>query len=368
MIYDLTSDRPLPVCRASQITPRTYEWLWPQRLAFGKLNMLDGDAGEGKSLLALDLCARLSTGREMPDGTPGPGVVNSLIIQDEDGGDDTVICRLKALGADCERVSIWTPRDEDEPFSLPSQLALLERMIGDTGARFIVIDPILAFLDAGVLASSEQSVRRAFRPLQRMIARLRCVIQMVRHLGKVRRTRARYHGLGTVALTNLCRSTWLVGRDPQSLDIRVLAENKNNLGPPQPSLAYRLAGVGSGATVEWLGVSPLGADDLGGRRKPSPRLEAACEFLEEFLKDGPRTPRGMRAAARKRSIASRTLNRAAKTLKAKTRQLWSNHTQCTYWLLDGQCIPTGASPDAAPDDFDRYLADIEKQRSAADCR
>lgn len=368
MTYEFASDRPLPVRRASQLTPRMYEWLWLWRLAFGKLSMLDGDAGEGKSLVALDLCARLSTGRAMPDGSTGPGVVNSLIIQDEDGGEDTVICRLQALGADLERVSIWTPGDEDEPFSLPSQLKLLERMIGDTGARFIVIDPILAFLDASVLASSEQSVRRAFRPLQRMIESLRCVIQMVRHLGKVRRTRALYHGLGSVALTNLCRSTWLVGRDPQCPDHRVLAENKNNLGPPQPSLAYRLVGAGSAATVEWLGASPLCADQLGGGRKPSPKVEAACEFLLEFLKDGPRTSREVRAAARKQSIASRTLNRAAKTLKAKTRHLWRNHTQHTYWLLDGQCIPISASPDGAPDEFDRYLADIEKQRSGVDSR
>jgi hypothetical protein len=120
-----------------------------------------------------------------------PRQVNSLIIQDEDGGDDTVFCRLQALGADLERVSIWTPGEQDEPFSIPSQLKLLERILGETGARFIIIDPILAFLDAGVLASSEQSVRRAFRPLQRMIEGLRCVMQMVRHLGKVRRTRAR---------------------------------------------------------------------------------------------------------------------------------------------------------------------------------
>src|ERR1700720_1781447 len=152
MTRDVSTDRPLPVRRASQLTPRMFDWLWMRRLAFGKLNMLDGDAGEGKSLVALDLCARLSTGRCMPDDTPGPGVVNSLIIQDEDGGEDTVICRLRALGADCERISIWTPDDnDDEPFSIPSQLKLLERMIIETKARFVVVDPILAFLDASVL-------------------------------------------------------------------------------------------------------------------------------------------------------------------------------------------------------------------------
>jgi hypothetical protein len=136
----------------------------------------------------------------------------------------------------------------------------------------------------------------------------------------------------------------------------------------QPSLAYRLVGAGSGAAVEWLGASPLCADQLGGDRKPSPKVEAAREFLEEFLKDGPRTAHEVRAASRKRSIAWRTLHRARKNIKAKTRQLWRDHTQCTYWLLDGQRIPTSATPDGAPDEFDRYLADIERQRSDADYR
>src|SRR6202035_2955062 len=81
------------------LQPEAFDWLWFVRLAFGTLAIIEGDPGEGKSLVALDLCARLSTGRPMPDGTPGPGIVNSLIIQDEDGGDDTVIWRLKALGA-----------------------------------------------------------------------------------------------------------------------------------------------------------------------------------------------------------------------------------------------------------------------------
>src|SRR6476660_4450021 len=81
---------------ASAVIARPIEWLWTGQLASGKLAMLDGDSVEGKSLIALDLCARLSTGRPMPDGSPGPGILPSLIIQAEDGAEDTVIPRLKA--------------------------------------------------------------------------------------------------------------------------------------------------------------------------------------------------------------------------------------------------------------------------------
>src|SRR5215207_6178180 len=88
------------VLPASRFTPHCVHWLWPGRLAAGKLAILDGDPGVGKSFLTLDLCARLSTGRPFPDGRPGPGPANSLVLSGEDGADDTLIPRLRALGAD----------------------------------------------------------------------------------------------------------------------------------------------------------------------------------------------------------------------------------------------------------------------------
>src|SRR5262250_3136858 len=98
------------VRRLSEVRHQPCSWLWPGRLALGKLAMLDGDPGLGKSLLALDLCSRLSTGRPMPDGSPGPGVGNALVVNAEDGPHDTTRPRLEALGADLERVFILRPR------------------------------------------------------------------------------------------------------------------------------------------------------------------------------------------------------------------------------------------------------------------
>src|SRR5262245_24706655 len=99
----LTRDRSVCLQPSSQLAARSLDWLWPDRLAFGKLAMLDGDPGLGKSLLALDLCARLSTGRPLPDGTPCPGPVSSIIVNGEDGAEDTIRPRLQALGADPAR-------------------------------------------------------------------------------------------------------------------------------------------------------------------------------------------------------------------------------------------------------------------------
>src|SRR5439155_6958136 len=95
------------VVPASRLVPQALSWLWPGRLALGKLAILDGDPALGKSLVALDLCARLSTGRPMPDGSDGPGPACAVVFNAEDDSEDTVGPRLRALGADLERVLVW---------------------------------------------------------------------------------------------------------------------------------------------------------------------------------------------------------------------------------------------------------------------
>jgi len=359
-------DPVLSICHASALSHKDIRWFWQNRMAFGKLTLIDGDGNEGKSFVSLDLAARFSTGRPMPDGTPSPGVGNVLVIQDEDGAEDTVYPRLVALGADLDRVSILTASiDDEQPFCIPSQLAALDRAIRAADARFIIIDPMLAFLDAGVMANSEQSIRRAFRPLRRLARDRDCVILMIRHLAKGGRGRALYRGLGSVALTNVCRSAWLVGRDPYDKERRVFAELKGNLADAQPSLAYRIRGEGASATIEWIGETGLTADQLVGAHA-SPQLDRACEFLNEFLKDGPRLLSDIRAAGRARRISERTLVRARKHLGARSRRMYRAGALFTYWLMPGQIIPFAA--DGTLDEADQFLADREKARLSQQTR
>src|SRR5438874_1699415 len=103
----------MPLKRAHCVVARPVVFLWPEILPLGKLVLLDGDPDLGKSLIALDLCARLSTGRPFPDGRPGPGPANALVLSAEDNSADTVVPRLQRLGADLERITVWD-RDRDE--------------------------------------------------------------------------------------------------------------------------------------------------------------------------------------------------------------------------------------------------------------
>ena len=354
------SKRVLPVHHASQFARKSVRWFWQNRLPFGRLVLLDGDGNEGKSLVSLDLAARLSTGRPMPDGSPGPGIGNVLLLQEEDSTEDTVCPRLAALGADLERVSIMVASPEDdEPICIPSELSVLEDAICAVDARLVIIDPLYAFLDIAVLAGDERSIRRAFRPLHRLARKRDCVILMIRHLTKQGRSRALYRGIGGMAMINSCRSAWLIGRDPHDRDRRVLAEQKLNIAEEQPSLAFRIRGVGEAATVEWLGPTGLAADHLVGSAA-TPSLDRACEFLNEFLKEGPRLLADVRAAATQRAISNPTLVRARKRIGARSRRMYRAGDLFTYWLMPGQIIPFAA--DGTLDEADQFLVDREKER------
>ncbi len=357
----------LSVRPASQLAPRPLEWLWQWRLAFGKLAMLDGDPEQGKSLVALDLCARLSTGREMPDGSPGPGLAASLILQEEDGPEDTVLPRLKALGADTDRVFVWGWRDLGEgPPQFPAGAGLLERVLAQTGARLVVIDPMMAFLDQSVAANSEQAVRRALRALSNLARQFGCAILLVRHLNKEISLRAMYRGGGSIGLLAACRSAWLIGRDPEARQRRVLAQVKNNLAVPQPSLAYEVvSGEGGQPALSWAGPSRWTADELLAadqkRPAPAPQRDRACEFLADFLKGGPRTVREVWAAAQEQGLSEHTLRRARKELAIRSRKVWQGEVQNNYWLLRGQTLEGIVPHGEDLDEWDRWVAEQEKK-------
>src|SRR5437667_12607223 len=104
----------MPITPLDQVVSQVVSWLWPDRIPLGKLLILDGDPDLGKSLIALDLCARLSTGRPLPDGQPGPGPANALVLSAEDNAADTIVPRLRRLGADVQRVFVWQRDADDE--------------------------------------------------------------------------------------------------------------------------------------------------------------------------------------------------------------------------------------------------------------
>jgi hypothetical protein len=340
---------------ASQLPEEAVPWLWPGRLALGKLALLDGDPGLGKSLLTLDLCARLSKGTAFPDGSSGFGPCPTLVLNGEDAVRDTVLPRLRGCGADLDRVFVQHRADgrADELLRFPTDIATLERILAHVRPRLVVIDPLMAFLDRSTQTNNDPSVRRTLFLLAGLAQRHGCAILLVRHLNKREGQRAVYRGGGSIGFVAACRSAWLVARDPDVADRRVLAQLKNNLGPPQPSLAYRVVDQGSGPpALVWDGVSPLMADLLVQRaarpKAPGPR-ERAINAVEAFLLGGARTTQEVWAEAQRQQISTMTLKRAKKMLGIRSRRVWEKGRQRTYWLLPGQELPPEARKGAVAD-------------------
>jgi hypothetical protein len=357
----------LPVRPVCELAPRPVEWLWPLRLALGKLALLEGDPGLGKSLVTLDLAARLSTGRPWPDGSAAPGAWPSLIFEGEDDNRDTLLPRLGALGADLSRV--FFPDGEDPlaapPLRLPSQAAALDGAVVRTGARLLVLDPLAEFLDPQVSANNEASIRRALSPLARIAAARGCAVLMVRHLNKGEGRRAVYRGSGSVALLAPCRSAWLVADLPDAPGSarRVLAQVKNNLASPQPSLAFEVTAEDGGpARLLWSGPVPLGADVLLGRPRAAAKpRDAARAFLEEVLADGPLTSQDLWQRVQAEGLASATVKRAKKLLGVRSQWVKVDGRAVSYWMLEGQNLPPEVKPQTEQDQLDIELDRILRE-------
>jgi hypothetical protein len=335
---------------ASEITARPVDWLWPGRLALGELAILEGDPGLGKSFLALDLCARLSTGRPWPDESPAPAAA-SVYLSGEDSDEATVGPRLRALGADLTRVFLHE-RDGGElaaTLSLPADVAAVEDVVARTQARLLVLDPVTHFLGDGANLHTRAGLRRALGPLAALARRCGCVVLLVRHLNKGEGQRALYRGLGGMGLVGTCRSAWLVARDADEPGRCVLAQVKNNLAVPQPSLAFTMTTAEDGSpALNWLGPVEAGADDLMGTpnrgRRPVKRREATA-FLQEALADGPLKVSDLWERAGREGLGEKTVRDAKDQLDIRSVMVVEDGRRVNYWLLPGQTAPGGEKPE-----------------------
>ena len=336
----------------SEVEPERVEWLWPGRLPLGKLAVLDGDPGLGKSVLTLDLAARVSAGLELPDGGRcGPAGV--VLLSAEDGLADTVRPRLDAAGADTERiVALSTVTDRngaDRTISLTQDLSIVERAIGRVGAALVVVDPLMAFLSGKTDSHKDQDVRRALAPLAAMAERTGAAVLIVRHLNKAAGGNTLYRGGGSIGIIGAARSGLVVAQDPDDPERRILAANKHNLSVAAPSLVFRVETAPNGAArVAWGGTSGLSAGDiLKEPADPEQRsaFSEAKEFLTKELTDGPVAAEAVRKDARGASISERTLKRAKRALGIGSKKegdgSWS-------WVLPEDESEGGQAPTAGP--------------------
>jgi hypothetical protein len=302
-------------------------WLWPERIPLGKVTVLDGDPGTGKSTLTLTIAAKVTTASPFPDGAR-PEVGDVILLSAEDDIGDTIRPRLEAAGADLTRCWVLPdvqaePDGPPRPPELPADLDALEGMVKDKQAALVVIDPIAAFLSGTVDMHRDQDVRRALAPLAYMAARTGTAVVIVRHMNKGQGS-ALYRGSGSIGIVGAARAGLLVAPDPDDEGRRVLALTKSNLAKMPQALAYRLVDDErySCARVVWDGVTSHTATDLLRPPDPdaAPQQAEAVEILREILGDGPMLARNVERFAAQAGIAKTTLHRARKSLGVITRR------------------------------------------------
>lgn len=263
----------------ASVTPRAVEWLWQGYIPLGKVTIIDGDPGLGKSTLVLDVAARGSRGLPSPTGTPLP-TFDTLLVTGEDDPADTIRPRLDVAGGDPARVHILTD------LTLPDEADRLAEVIDRTGATLVVIDPLAAHTAERVKTSVDNSVRRMLQPLAKLAESRHISIVAIRHLNKQAGGDAIYRGGGSIGFTGLARSVLAVGRDPDDEERFVLASVKNNVGRRPPSLAYRLVAAGpyDPARVEWEGETHHTAEALIGRDREQAAGQGKAAMLAETIR------------------------------------------------------------------------------------
>lgn len=332
----------LTLITLDSVSPEPIEWLWEGRIPAGKLVVIEGDPGTGKSSLTLDLAARLSRGADWPDGEPSaPEEV--VLMSAEDGLADTIVPRLMAANADLSmvhalaEVSIKGKRGQTEmlPPSIPRDTAVIAEAIRRYDARLVVVDPLNAFLGREIDSYKDQDVRRALMPLAKLAEETGCTFILVRHLNKASGTKAMYRGHGSTGIGAASRAQYLVGRDPNDLERRILAPIKFNLGQEPSSLAYRLVDApefGS-AKVAWSsGPVPLTADDLLSPDSPSRATSnPAVGWVAKYLADGPVSSSDLLDEAIEAGLSEGQVKRAKATLNVDSRKSrtanggWTSH-------------------------------------------
>jgi putative DNA primase/helicase len=339
--------------RLSEVQPEAVEWLWHGRIARGKLTLIDGDPGLGKSLLTLDMSARLTTGAAWPDGQPCPVQGSVLLLGAEDGLADTVRPRLDAAGADAHHVYalpvVGDAGNERQP-SIPDDIPAIEAQLVVTGAVLLVLDPLMAYLSGDVNSHRDQDVRRALAPLAAMADRLRVAVVVVRHLNKSSGGPAIYRGGGSIGLAGAARIVLAVGTDPEDETRRVLAPVKANLSAPSPSLAYRLVEAPGAVRIEWLGASSVTAGQLLAapvNDEERSQLADACDFLRDRLSDGWVEAAAVTKEAGQAGISTATLKRAKARLEVASERKGFGSDGRWFWTLSahrGSPEPIDAHP------------------------
>lgn len=301
----------LKLIHMEDVVSKEVEWLWYPYIPYGKITIVEGDPGEGKTTLVLKLAAALSRGLPLPcDDDKEYEPIHIIYQTAEDGIEDTIKPRLEKAGADCSMIRVIDETDKE----LSMTDDRLEQAIIETGARLIILDPIQAYIGATVDMHRANEIRPVLKHLGIIAEKHNCAIILIGHMNKASGSKSTYRGLGSIDIQATARSVLLVARLRDKPNIRIMAHDKSSLAPAGDAIGFEMTEDNG---MVCIGPYDITIDELlsGNEGKGKKKLDIAENFIKEYFGSNKVIPSNeIMMEAAKRSIKRNTLLSAKKKL------------------------------------------------------
>ena len=315
------------IIRMSDVELTPVEWLWKPYLPFGKLSVLQGNPGEGKTYFAMHLAAACTNGKLLPN-MERMEPFNVIYQTAEDGLGDTVKPRLIEAGADLDRVLVI----DDSEVQLTLSDERIEKAIVENNARLVIIDPIQAYLGADVDMNRANEVRPIFMRLGQVAQRTGCAILLIGHLNKAAGMQSLQRGLGSIDIAAAVRSVMFIGKLKHDPTMRILTHEKSSLAPPGVSLAFSLGDEGG---FRWVGEYDITADEMLSGIEPQreTKTQQAKDLICALLAGGKQVlSEDIDRAALERGIPGRTVRDAKRELGDALKSKIVEGRKKVFWM------------------------------------
>lgn len=298
----------LKLIRMNEVEATEIDWLWYPYIPFGKITVIQGDPGDGKTTCVLAIAAAITTGVALPESKTAAEPMSVIFQTAEDGLGDTVKPRLVQSGAECERVIVI---DESEK-ELSLSDVRIEQAIELTGAKLFILDPLQAYIGADVDMHRANEIRPVLKRISAVAEKTGCAVVVIGHLNKGA-NKSQYRGLGSIDIQAAARSVLTVGRIKGKPYTRAIVQGKNNLAPEGAAIGFELDPEEG---FRWIGTLPITIDELlsGVMPERDTTYDRAVDFLKAELADGEKPAAFLFEKAASKEIQERTLRSAKQAL------------------------------------------------------